>query len=72
MILQRIMDSTVVTSCRTRERLYDEYERVALKRVAHGKGGFALMKAAKLKTLEFQIVQALHDLQEHERTHRCR
>jgi len=66
------MQCAMNTSCRTRDLLYDQYERVVLKRVAHRKDGFALMKGTKLKSLELQIAQALRHLQEHERTHRCR
>jgi len=64
--------ATVTTSlCYQRDRLYEEYERVVLKRIARRKSGFALMKRSQLKSLEHQIAEALQQLREHERLHHC-
>jgi len=65
------MSSVDNALCRTRNRLYEEYERATLKRIARRNGSFALMKASKLERLDAKIEQALRELRKHEQIHRC-
>ncbi len=57
--------------CRTRDRLFEEYEKAILKRIARRNGTFELMKASKLKHLNTKIEQTLRELRQHEQIHRC-
>jgi hypothetical protein len=59
-------------NCRTWDRLYEEYEKATLQRLARSKDQFGLRKPAdRLEKLNANIVQALRELHQHELTHRC-
>jgi hypothetical protein len=65
------MSAATIAICPTRDRLYDEYEKALLKRIAHGNSGFVLSKASKIQENSERMARALQQLREHERTHCC-
>jgi hypothetical protein len=58
--------------CRTWNDLYENYEKVALKRVEKKDGRFSLSRSRELDELNARIAKALKDLRNHEQSHRCR
>ncbi len=65
------MSISLTQTCGTRGRLYNEHEKLALKRIAHGNGSFKVMDAAKLKKISRRMADVLEELREHEQIHQC-
>lgn len=65
------MSGLLLESCRTRDRLYEEHERLALKRIAHRNGRFKVMDPSKLEKINQRMALALRQLREHEQSHHC-
>ena len=65
------MSRLLSDSCRTRVRLYEEHEKLALKRIAQHDGRFKVMKPSDLEKINERIALVQRQLREHEQTHHC-
>ena len=65
------MSHGLIVPCHTKNRLYEQYERALLERVAQKDGDFLLKKQSKLRENAARISRALQELKNHEQTHCC-
>jgi len=60
-----------VMNCRTWNELFEEYEKATFERVARSRENFGSTRMTELEKLNKEIARTLHELREHESTHRC-
>ncbi len=65
------MSTPGTETCRVWNRLFEEHEKLALKRMAHRNGRFKLMDPSKLERIHQRMERLQRQLRDHEQAHRC-